>query len=65
MKNAIYLNNSLQAFLVKQAIAHEIKAYKDKGFKDTDFEVQQLKSALPHIKETNALPVRKEANNAN
>lgn len=51
--------------MVKQAIAHEIKAYKDKGFKDTDFEVQQLKSALPHIKETNALPVRKEANNAN
>jgi hypothetical protein len=66
MQNAIFLNNPLQTYLVKQAVANEIKRYKAKGFRDSDFEVVQLRGALPQLKELNGVPVdeaEKEATN--
>lgn len=57
MHNAIYLDNPVQAFLVKQAITEKICKLREKGFKETDVELEQLKNALPKMREEHGTPI--------
>lgn len=61
MQNAIFLNNPVQTFLVKQAVVEKIKQLRDKGFSETSSEIRNLKAALPQLKELNGIPVEMEA----
>jgi hypothetical protein len=60
MTNAVVLNNSWQAFLVKQAIVREIERYEKLGFTPTSLELRELRGSLKLMKPEQGLPILSE-----
>lgn len=60
MQNAIYMNNRIQYYLLRQAIKHELELYRQRGFSETSTEIRNLKATLPQVNELHAMPVVEE-----
>lgn len=63
MNAAVYLNNGMQAYLVRRAITDAIDAAIARGFTEKDPEVHELRASLPVLKAENALPIMEGGQN--
>jgi hypothetical protein len=57
MRNAIFLDNNIQSFLVKQAIKEKMEQLRKNGYSEKSLELVELGKTLPKIKLENGLPI--------